>query len=100
VKTKTGNTLYNVPFNNLSGVIEMSVFYLDTTEDLKWLQDVHKIPNATDYKAALIYGNEDSPSKVELYARDHYQCPPAVFEPNQDGDLVCTQVGEPVSLVI
>lgn len=71
----------------------MKLTCLETTECLQWLQDVHKIP-ALEYSCAIITGNEDAPDKVELYARNHMNCKPAVYNSNDDGNLILTKEGE------
>lgn len=67
--------------------------WLDTVEDLQWLRDVHQI-DATPYAGALLYGQEDWPEKVELYARDHYRCRPTIYVPDETGRLVLQKFGQ------
>lgn len=67
--------------------------YLDTPEDMKWLKEVHT-KLAAAYDRAILYGNEDSPSRVELYARDHFKCKPTVLEPDEKGVLRVKSWGE------
>lgn len=56
---------------------------LETPDDLKWLSDVHGIP--TEGAAiAIIHGNEDSPTKVEVYAENHIDCVPVVYVPSDE----------------
>ena len=45
------------------------MIFLNTPEDCQWLCDTH-LGGRTDLKfgAFTLYGNEDSPTKVELYA--------------------------------
>ena len=72
--------------------------YLGTKEDLAWLEEVHGIPYATAFSGAILFGNEDAPSRVELYARDDYRCTPQVWVTNpQDTEqrLCKTEEGEP-----
>lgn len=58
--------------------------FLNSTEDLTWLHEVHNI--STDgYVCAILYGNEDAPDKVELFTRDHYK--PTVYVADDDGNL-------------
>lgn len=68
--------------------------YLDTVEDLKWLAEVTAPEAANGYVRAILYGHESSPNKIELFARDHYQCPPLVLEVQDDGKYKITQQGE------
>lgn len=71
----------------------MNQVVLEEQEDMDWLAEVHcKI--AKGYACAILHGNEDSPSRVELYARNHYKCPPTVLEPDDDGNLVVKSWGE------
>lgn len=65
----------------------MSVTYLETSGDLRWLRDVHNIPDACLFAAAILYGNEDDPDKVELYRDNHWKCVPVVYQRNTDGIL-------------
>ena len=50
---------------------------LKSRSDLAWLHDVHGV-DIKGVKLAVIHGNEDSPERVELFERDHYQCVPVV----------------------
>lgn len=59
---------------------------LKSREDLQWLQEVHGV-DTTAAKVAIIYGNEDSPSKVQVYAEDDYRCTPVVWVSNEEGTL-------------
>lgn len=69
--------------------------FLNTKEDLDWLQEVHKMPvQAGGYVCAILYGNEDAPSKVELFVRDHYKCKPTVYESDDTGTLRLKEFGE------
>jgi hypothetical protein len=42
--------------------------FLNTADDCEWLRKVH-LGGRTDYKfeSFILYGSEDSPSKVDLY---------------------------------
>lgn len=40
---------------------------IETPSDLQWLKDVHGAPEST--KFALLFGNEDAPTKVECWNR-------------------------------
>jgi len=46
----------------------MNYIFLNTPEDCEWLRNTH-LGGRTDYKfeSFVLYGNEDSPTKVELY---------------------------------
>ncbi len=67
--------------------------FLESEEDMEWLADVH-CPIAREYCCAILYGNEDCPEKVHLYARNHYKCKPTVLVPNDEGNLVVSKWGE------
>lgn len=41
--------------------------FLNSSEDMQWLRDVHLQGLPPEYEAAVVYGNEDSPSKIETY---------------------------------
>lgn len=77
----------------------MSQSYLDTWEDLCWLRDVHGV-TIVDSKArvafaAVLYGNEDSPHRVEVYWRDHHRNDFSEWKSGENGVLYCTHVGSP-----
>lgn len=40
---------------------------LNKIEDMKWLREVHLPTLPYQFKSALIYGNEDSPSRIDAY---------------------------------
>ena len=42
----------------------MAVF-LNTPEDMQWLREVHGVEG--EYNAAIVYGNEDAPYRIELF---------------------------------
>jgi len=52
--------------------------FLDTTEDLEWLRDVHGI-DTKGIVCAILYGNEDSPEKIEAFAVNDYRAIPTVY---------------------
>jgi hypothetical protein len=51
---------------------------LDTPEDIEWLRSTHVLTLPTDIQFAILYGNEDSPVKVEGWKsfNPHYQSKP------------------------
>jgi hypothetical protein len=52
--------------------------FLQNPEDLVWLREVHLTAVAPAFRSAIIYGNEDWPNKIELYAdtMPHYLAEP------------------------
>ena len=80
-------------------VTQMSVIHLSTQEDMQWLNDVH-YEGASEYKVAILYGNEDSPDKIELFSEDRFDCKPVVLVPDDNGDMqletdrYCEECGE------
>ena len=68
--------------------------FLRTPADLRWLREVHVKGRATGFRYAVLHGTEDSPTRVELYRRNHHQCRPTVLEPDAGGELRVTQQGE------
>ena len=66
----------------------------DEKADLDWLFITHlkswdDTPTHQQCEVAIVYGNEDSPERVELLDRNHYQAIPyAVFTQNEQGNLV------------
>lgn len=61
--------------------------FLTGREDMKWLRDVHLTKLGKSYKAAVIYGNEDWPDRIEVYkrAQPDYDDPFVAYEPDEDG---------------
>lgn len=60
---------------------------LASPEDLRWLAETHA-PGADQYALAILYGNEDCPTRVELYRADFRNCRPDVLVADEFGDLV------------
>lgn len=63
--------------------------FLNSSEDMKWLRDVHIPGLPPEYEAAVVHGNEDSPSKIEVYqnANPTIREKPMVFVADLDGVL-------------
>lgn len=66
---------------------------IETRECLEWLRDVYKIANAPQYRMAILQGNEDSATRISLYARNHDRSKPAVWVPDDNGNYVQIQTG-------
>lgn len=62
---------------------------LNAPEDMKWLRDVHLPDLPTEYEAAVVHGNEDSPSQIEVYLNPNPTIheKPMVFVADGDGVL-------------
>jgi hypothetical protein len=58
---------------------------IQSDEDKEWLRETHGITG--DFELAMIFGNEDCPSRVETFAVNHYQCPPIVWIMGINGKL-------------
>ena len=58
---------------------------IQSKEDREWLKDVHGVKGR--FAVAVLYGNEDRPTKIELYAKDDYRTTPRVFVPDEDGSF-------------
>lgn len=69
------------------------MIFLETPEDMKWLAETH-CAIAANYVCAILYGNADSPSKVELFSVNHYQYKSTILIPNKDGRLYVKQWGK------
>jgi hypothetical protein len=41
--------------------------FLNTSEDFNWLRSTHLGGQDLKFESFVLYGNEDSPTKVELY---------------------------------
>jgi hypothetical protein len=41
--------------------------FLSGDEDMTWLRDVHCPTLPAEYHSAILYGNEDSPERIEAY---------------------------------
>ena len=65
------------------------IAFLNSPEDMKWLRDVHIPDLPSEYEAAVVHGNEDSPSKIEAYRSPNpaIQETPQIFVADQDGVL-------------
>jgi len=66
---------------------------LDTKEDMEWLASTH-CKTARAYKLAILHGNEDSPDKIELFAKNDYRCKPTVFVRGDEGDYILKSFGQ------
>lgn len=53
--------------------------FLETKKDMRWLAEAH-LRAAKKYNFALLEGNEDCPTKISLYIKNHVQCVPTVYE--------------------
>jgi len=60
--------------------------FINTKADMKWLRDVHLPKLAKKYKSAVIRGNEDYPTSIEVYSRKEplYTDTPLVFKAGRD----------------
>lgn len=63
----------------------MTHTFINSPEDMDWLAAVHGICA----RSAMIYGNEDAPSKVEAYDKRNPKIghKPRVYQMNADGRL-------------
>lgn len=68
----------------------MSHSILDSADNIAWLREVHIRALPASCEFAILYGNEDSPIRVEAYdsAEPLYTDDFTVYERNDDGDLV------------
>jgi hypothetical protein len=41
--------------------------FLDSKDDMLWLREIHWPTLPAEYQSAMIYGNEDWPSRIEAY---------------------------------
>ncbi len=57
--------------------------FLESAEDLEWLHEVHGV-SVQGYACAILHGNEDSPERVEVFARNHYRCKPTIWEADDE----------------
>lgn len=64
------------------------VTLINTAADMKWLREVHIPRLSPKYKSAVIHGNEDGPSRVEVYVKRNPLVTdiPVVYEPDQDDE--------------
>jgi hypothetical protein len=62
---------------------------LNTPEDMKWLRDVHLRGLPPEYETAVIHGNEDFPTQIEVYrsANPTVDKIPVIFVPDPDGSF-------------
>ena len=61
--------------------------FLETTRDMLWLKETHKI-STEGFKCAILTSREDCPEKVELYEVNDYRCKPVVYIADGDGRLI------------
>ena len=56
----------------------MQPIYLDSEEGMRWLRETHCPKMPARMTCAVLYGNQDSPTKVEAWevTNPHYQAPP------------------------
>ena len=59
---------------------------------MEWLRETHKV--SPGYKVAILHGNKDHPTMVELFARDSFSCKATFMAPDQYGNLVVVKQGE------
>ena len=75
--------------------IELARMCGEAFDNMTWLAEVHLPIAAAGFVCAILYGNEDCPDRVELFARNHYKCKPVVAEhDDRVNGLVVTQWGE------
>ena len=60
--------------------------YLDDQEGLSWLMEVHGV-NTLGAACAILYGNEDSPERVEVFSQNDYRALPEIYLQGADGNL-------------
>lgn len=63
------------------------ISFLNSSEDMKWLREVHLPKLPSKYESAVIHGNEDSPSKIEVFRalNPKVNHVPVVFLPSLNG---------------
>jgi hypothetical protein len=56
---------------------------------MKWLRDVHLKGLSEVYKSAVVHGNEDSPSRIDVYMRrdPNFGEVSVAFIPSQRGEF-------------
>lgn len=69
----------------------MNLKWLDTPTDIQWLLDVHLKP-APSFRpgSALLFGNEDAPTRIDVFLTNNpacWQAPDALYLANEEGDL-------------
>jgi hypothetical protein len=69
------------------------IVFLETPEDMAWLVEMH-CAVARNYACAILHGNEDSPNKIELFARNDVRCKPTVLEIDENLNLIIKSWGE------
>ena len=63
----------------------MQVSHLTRKNGMAWLEEVHGVPKG--HECAVLYGNEDDPDKVLLYAYNDASCIPLLLVRNEQGKL-------------
>ena len=67
-------------------------FINNEKEDIEWLTSTHlKNFDVSDFQCFILYGNEDCPSKIELYKSKNpiiYDKPYLTFIADEEGNLM------------
>ena len=63
------------------------IAFLSSQQDMKWLREVHLPKLPREYETAVVHGNEDSPSKIEVFRSLNPKVNeiPTVFRPALNG---------------
>ena len=71
----------------------MNQTYIESAEDKQWLQDTHLVKlgvHLRPYDVAILFGNEDSPDKIALYARNDYRSPYQLIDYTEPAPVFAT----------
>lgn len=62
----------------------MKETFINSSEDMAWLRDVHLPGLSSSYKSAVIFGNEDYPDQIEVYEKrdPEYGDTPVTYQPD------------------
>lgn len=67
------------------------VTFINSDEDMKWLRDVHLPRLRDDARSAILYGNEDSPVRIDMYSSAEptiTESPTDIYVMDDEGELV------------
>lgn len=67
--------------------------FLESPEDMAWIAELYE-PTASSYACAILYGNEDWPDKIELYATNHHKCRPTIVMMSDSGQAYVHTFGK------
>jgi len=74
-------------FVKVSAKKNPSVAFLQEPDDMQWLRDVHLPGLPKKFHSAMLHGNEDGPTQIDVYesADPNYDDPVVTYVPDEEG---------------